>query len=120
MMADPQKVGDRRRRARDTRTREQMDLEAVLSSESGRRFYYRVVFLLCDIEGDTFDGKVRDGFCVAMHQARDNGKRWIGRKLRDEAQATCPDLWVAMIEEGIARERQRLIERQLQEQEPTS
>jgi len=113
-LADPAKVGRARRRERDNRTREQIDVEAVLSTEAGRRLYYRIVYLLCDIEGDTFDTSIRDGICAALHQARDNGRRAVGRKLRNEAQNFCPELWERVILERVAARKSEETRRELE------
>lgn len=98
---------------RDLRPFEKDDLEGVLRTEQGRRFYYRLVFELGDIEGVSFTGSIKDGVAAFGHTAYNEGIRAFAHQLMDEATRHYPDLWEKMLVERIARrQRESIISKQ--------
>ena len=91
---------DNERALRDFET---LDLEQVLETEHGRRFYYRLVFEMCNLESATFNPQIKDGVCSSLHMAHDEGRRDVGRVLLQEAQAHCPHLWRQVLNEALVR-----------------
>lgn len=87
---------------RDLSADERADLLHVMGSKQGRRFYYRLVFLLAGIETESFDSGIRDGVCLGVHMARNEGRRSVGLTLLQEAQRFAPELWVSMLAERLA------------------
>lgn len=63
------------------------DLEAILSSPTGRRFMHRLIYEVCDIEGGTFYDKVHDGVCQSQHQNVREGQRDVGIELQQTFKA---------------------------------
>ena len=88
---------------RELRDFEAVDLETVLSSEAGRRFFYRLVFEVCNIESSAFNPLIKDGVCAGLHMAHMEGRRDVGRVMLQEAQAHCPALWRKMLAEALVR-----------------
>jgi len=86
------------RRLRDF---ELADLESVLATFEGRRFYYRLVFEVCNLESSSFNPLIKDGACAAQHMAHMEGRRDVGRVMLQEAQAHCPDLWRKLLNEAL-------------------
>lgn len=89
------------RRLRDW---ELADLETILGLREGRRFYYRLVFELGNLEGSSWFPAVKDGMSAALYSAQHEGVRWVGRTLAEEAQRHFPDLWRLLLNERLARE----------------
>lgn len=81
---------------------ERADLEELLRQPWGRRIYYRIVFQLGNLYSESFDPAIKDGMCAALHMARNEGIRWAGRRLAQEAQELCPDQWNQMLAERVA------------------
>lgn len=78
---------------RRLRANEIDDLNKVLSTPEGRRFYSRLVYEMCNLEGLVFHGDIKDGVCAARHDAHREGQRLIGRVLVEEAQQHAPEAW---------------------------
>ena len=81
---------------------EQADLEELLRQPWGRRFYYRLVYLMGNLDSESFDPSIKDGQCAALHMARAEGIRWMARVLAQEAQLLFPDFWNLMQQERIS------------------
>lgn len=79
----------------DTHQRD-LDLQQVLSTEHGRRFYYRLVMLEARLESPSF---TRGDPHVTSYL---EGTRAVGQRLLEEAQRVCPELWVRMLAERLA------------------
>jgi hypothetical protein len=99
---------------RDLTHAEVADLQQVLSTPAGRRFYHRVVFALGNLESPSWCPEVRDGVAAAMHQGFLEGVRAIGRQLMLEAQHHAGERWAQLVEEGIAQWRQDALHREKQ------
>jgi len=95
-----EKLKQGERRLRDF---ELSDLEGVLRTPYGRRFYYRVVFEMCDLKGGSFYGEIKAGDSAAQHSARKEGIRQVGRWLDNEASEHFPELWLLAEQERLAR-----------------
>jgi hypothetical protein len=81
---------------------ERADLEELLRQPWGRRFYYRVVYLMGNLDSASFDPSIKDGACASLHMAHGEGVRWMARVLAKEAQELFPDLWNQMLAERVA------------------
>ena len=115
--ADPKAVADGRKEERRLRAFELADLEEVLRSKAGRRFYYRLVFEMCSIQGACFDHQIKDGLCASLHMVHREGVRHVARTLELEAQTHAPDLYLLMLKERLERDAEEA-KRKALEQEP--
>lgn len=95
-----------RAQTREIENRDAEDLRQVLSTEAGRRWYRRAIFdaQMCRLQLPTFDPDIREGQAAAMHQTYVDGMRRVGLQLLTEAQTKCPDLWLLLVDEGIAQD----------------
>ena len=75
--------------------RETADLDALMRTDFGRRWYYRIVFQIGILESPSYQ-------TGGQGMAYQEGKRAIAIHLRDEAQAVCPELWIRMLQERLA------------------
>jgi hypothetical protein len=96
------------RRLRDW---EEADLEFVLRTKEGRRFYYRLIFELGNLNGPSWEPSIKDGNAAGQHTAHNEGLRTMARILADEAQGLFPDLWVLMLQERFSRHQAEIEER---------
>ncbi len=96
-----QKLEDR---ARMMRQFEVDDLKAVLSTESGRAFYYRIVFELAGLETPSWSPHIKEGLSASLHHAYLEGMRAVGRIMLLEAQSKFPAHWRDMLNERLAKE----------------
>jgi hypothetical protein len=89
----------KRLKALDLRTTaiEAADLDAIMRSEAGRRFMYRMVFRIGLLQARSFDSS---GQMMAFNE----GRRAMALLLLAETQAVCPELWMVMLKERIALE----------------
>lgn len=78
---------------------ERADLEWILRSPIGRRFFYRVVFLVGGLERLSFEPSIKDGICSALHMARTEGLREGAAVFARQAQEQFPDEWDLMVQE---------------------
>jgi len=73
------------------------DLDAIMRTTSGRRFMYRMVFLVGKLQARSYDSS---GQAMAFNE----GRRAMALSLLNETQAICPELWMAMLKERISSE----------------
>ena len=74
---------------------EAADLDALMRTDFGRRWFYRVVFLECKLESASYQPS---GQLMSYLE----GQRSIAIILRDKAQAVCPELWIHMLQERLS------------------
>jgi hypothetical protein len=75
--------------------REAADLDAILRTDFGRRWYYRMVFRLAGLESPSYQAS---GQLMSYQE----GRRSVGIALKNEAHAVCPELWIRMLQERLA------------------
>jgi hypothetical protein len=90
--------------SRKMRGWELADLETILRSASGRRFYYRLVFEVCKLESSSARLNIREGDTAGLHTYFYEGQRSVAQTLALEAQTHCRELWVTMLSEALARD----------------
>lgn len=101
----------REKHDRELRAFEISDLEKILATDYGRRFYYRVVFEVCSIHGPSADLNIKDGYCAGLHSFFKDGMRYVGRILELEAWHHFPELWNQALNERLSRNRYEMEER---------
>jgi len=97
---------------RSLRGFELADLESVLKTSAGRRFYYRLVYELGNLEGTTFDPAIKDGNCLSLLSAHGDGVRAVARVLKNEAIENFPELWLMLTDERNKKARSDAIKRE--------
>lgn len=89
--ADPADVAEMKRRAKDARAREVADFVALMGTESGRRFVWRLL-------GKT--GLYRSSFTGNSETFFREGERNIGLWVMSEIDALCPESYALMVREN--------------------
>lgn len=84
--------------------RDSADLDALMRTDFGRRWYYRLIFRIAGLESPSYQPS---GQLMAYAE----GKRAIGIELRDEAHAVCPELWIRMLQERLLAAEQESAQR---------
>lgn len=110
-LADEKVQNALRKVDRRIRASEVKDLDEVLRTPAGRRLYCRIVYELCNIEGVPFNFDIKDGVCLAMHNAYYAGTQGVGHVLAQEAVQHCGELWAKMLDERLAKLRADAVER---------
>lgn len=89
----------------ETRSRElaELDLVAVLSSESGRRFLTHLVYDVCGVTMLRYDHAVKDGIAADGRGAFLDGMAAIGLQIQTSALHHATTLWCRAERERIAR-----------------
>lgn len=75
--------------------REAADLDAIMSTEFGRRWFYRLVFQIAALEAASYHNS---GQAMAYQE----GRRSVAIQLMQEAHAVCPELWMSMLKERLS------------------
>lgn len=78
------------------------DLEWLLQHEEGRRIAYRLVYVLGGLDAPSFEPKIKDGLCAALHMARNEGMRELAAELGSQLRRVSRDLWQQAIYERWA------------------
>jgi len=89
--ADKQQVSDAKSKEKRTHDRDIEDIKNVLSSRSGRRFYWRLLSF-CGVFESSFTGNSQTFFL--------EGKRTVGLKMLDDLNRAQPDAYVTMMKEA--------------------
>jgi len=97
-----------RARSAALKERDASDLREILATPGRRRWYRRLIYdqHWCRLQLPTYDPAIREGSAAHDHQNIIEGMRLIGLQLLTEAQTKVPDLWLRLIEEGIAQEQE--------------
>lgn len=72
-------------------------VKELASSDAGQRFFYWAIFELCSIESGSIDTGIRDGVCSAIHTARNEGRKDVGRELLEMIRDNHPEQFLAMM-----------------------
>ena len=89
--ADPVKVKDAGRKAKDVRRQEMDDIKFILSDRRGRRFYWRYL-AECGVFQSSFTGNSETFFR--------EGQRNVGLKLMADLNEADPKVYSVMVEEN--------------------
>ena len=70
------------------------DIEHILSSERGRRWFYEIAYSRCHVSASSHVPNCTDS------TAFNEGARSVGESLVEEARANCPNLFIQMLQEN--------------------
>ena len=70
------------------------DVEHILSSERGRRWFYEIAYVRCHVSASSHVPNCSDS------TAFNEGARSVGESLVEEARANCPNLFIQMLQEN--------------------
>lgn len=70
------------------------DIEHILSSERGRRWFYEIAYSRCHVSASSHVPNCTDS------TAFNEGARSVGESLVEEARANCPSLFIQMLQEN--------------------
>lgn len=87
-------------------------LEGILSTESGRLYLYRLIYIVAGLENNPCNHDVKDGACAGLHSWFASGMSEVGRRLKAEIQDNFPRQWVRLIDEQVARAEKATLERE--------
>jgi len=88
--ANPEHVGQAKREMVDQRERELMDIQFVMSSKEGRRFFDRYQ-RICHAHETSFTGNNTTFF--------NEGERNIGLRMLADVNEACPELYIELLKE---------------------
>lgn len=106
---DPRKQSKLKTMQMDLRGFEVDDLGLVLRTESGRRFYYRLVYEVGGLESPVYEGGIKPN--IEINMAYREGIRSVASWLKEEAQAHFPEQWRMLINERLSRAEQEARQR---------
>ena len=87
---------------RDLRSPEELlnaDLKKLMSTDWGRRIAHSLIYDFGNILSVGYDLSVRDGMCAALHHARTDGVRSVGRAFMERLHLADENAYIAMLEE---------------------
>lgn len=99
-LADESRVNEQRKRDKLAREQEVEDLRYVMANPRGRRFFYRLVYEICGVENSSWNPSALIHF--------NEGRRSVGIDVKNEAQRTCPRDYLAMIEEKMYANQEKM------------
>jgi len=88
------------------------DIGEVMGTQAGRRFVYRIIFEVGNLESSSWCPTIKDGVCSALHMAHLEGMREGGRVVMREIQRHYPEQWQVMLNERLAKEAADNIQRE--------